>query len=71
MPAKVSVDQVLGAIQIARVLISLGMVVKDGIVAIFGHGALTDEQINAIESAAEADDDRRIARRIAEMPNTP
>ena len=71
MPAKVSVDEVLGAIQIARVLITLGMSVAAGIKAIFGHQVLTDEQINAVEAAAMADDDRRIARRIAEMPNTP
>ena len=60
-------DQILGAIQIARVLISLGMDVVAGIKSLFSGTILTDDQINAIESAASADDDQRIARRIAEM----
>ena len=60
-------DQILGAIQIARVLIALGMDVVAGIRAIFGGTVLTDDQINAIEAAAAADDDTRIARRIAEL----
>ena len=60
-------QKILGAIQIARVLVAIGLSVADGIKAIFGHAVLSDDQINAIEAAAMADDDRRIARRIAEM----
>ena len=62
-----SEDQILGAIQIGRVLLALGMAVADGIKKLFGETALTDDQLNAIEAAAMADDDKRIARRIAEM----
>ena len=64
-------DQILAGIQIARILIGIGLEVGKGLKAIFGAGALTDDQINSIEAAAEADDDRRIARRIAELPSAP
>lgn len=65
-----SLAQILSFIQIGKALVSAGVDIAGKFKALLSDAGLTEDQINQIEAAAMADDDMRIARRIAEAGDT-